>query len=683
MSNVTLIASLSSFLVIIIILTSLGYLVYTNGIKLPQKWLDFLLSLDFFPQILKDKLIENVEHNAQLLEDIQTLNNELMEDPICPKELRPIDGKCSDNDMEVRKNSAEEDCCFIKEPKQLSLINQLIKNAPSLAQDLAIGIGGRAVIGTVVKNIAGRAGSAKLGRNALKSKGKFFGRKLIKGSKIFKAAARRAGSKISAKLGTAIGKRLMSKISQKIATKILIQTATKVAAKGGAFAAKTGAKLAMGPVGAALLAFDLISLGLDLWDPAGFNDLTSASEVIGMSNEDPKWDDAFYNALRTEGIQLPLITGPLDFMTLSMAQDLEDNIGLIETYESTKFFDNKMEQIIDDVITFLDNDPNIDNMTEEEYENNFSKKYEELIDKIPDDFWLEYTNLLDKDKCAILHGKSVEVEREIDGKKVKVWECSWKKDQCMYWPTPDEVTNIYYKCDSCNNEGDQRLCINCKITSEACDPTTDDKCDVQELYKSYSEWNEEKGQCEMVNDAMRRACDSIPGLKYIKEYTPQQLVNDKIVNNLDQAKNALKKQMCVVKNRRHCKSNGGQWKWDANLGIYDCQIPTDQKVFETIFGTTITRGVKIGAEELARVTEIGVNEAKEWTKGAVEDTEQFFTKGGGAEDALNWTGGAVSDVGDFIVDDAGGKEVYDWAAGSVDDIASTFNSLNFDRLIPF
>ena len=265
---------------------------------------------------------------------------------------------------------------------------------------------------------------------------------------------------------------------------------------------------------------------------------------------------------------------------------------------------------------------------------------------------------MDKDKCNILGGKNVDVNRIVNGKSEVFTECSWKKDQCMTWPIPEKGQKIYYKCDSCEIINGERLCQNCKITDTPCNPENDDKCDKQELFKPYSEWNYDTNRCEIANDAMRRACDSVKGMRYIKDFTVQELIDKGIVNNRVQANNALKRQLCVLQDRDYCKSKGGNWNWNGNLGINDCTIPDAQKVFEWVFGTTITRGVKVGAEELAKATEKGYLETKKWTKGAIKDTEKFFTDGGG-NDAINWTKNAGVNIGDFIKDDVGNFVVKD------------------------
>ena len=95
----------------------------------------------------------------------------------------------------------------------------------------------------------------------------------------------KTGGKIGAKMGIMVAK-LANKLIAKISAKLAAKIAAKLAAKQAAMmATKFAAKAAMGPVGWALMVFDLISMGLDLWDPFGFNETFFNKDLRGMRNQ--------------------------------------------------------------------------------------------------------------------------------------------------------------------------------------------------------------------------------------------------------------------------------------------------------------------------------------------------------------------------------------------------------------
>jgi hypothetical protein len=94
----------------------------------------------------------------------------------------------------------------------------------------------------------------------------------IKQLVVKKAAVRVAWKtlQLSAKLMGKIAGKAGLRAAVKVATKIGV-TAGSALAKASAAAAKTAAKGSMGPIGVALILFDLVSIALDIWDPLDFN----------------------------------------------------------------------------------------------------------------------------------------------------------------------------------------------------------------------------------------------------------------------------------------------------------------------------------------------------------------------------------------------------------------------------
>lgn len=79
----------------------------------------------------------------------------------------------------------------------------------------------------------------------------------------------KGGGKLATKFGSKVVSRAIGKVSGKLAV--------KAGAKMGVMAGKMGAKAAMGPVGWAMMAFDIISMALDFADVGGYATFTANS----------------------------------------------------------------------------------------------------------------------------------------------------------------------------------------------------------------------------------------------------------------------------------------------------------------------------------------------------------------------------------------------------------------------
>lgn len=90
---------------------------------------------------------------------------------------------------------------------------------------------------------------------------------------IAKKLAKTAGSKFAGKLGTKMGSKLVSRAVGKLAGKL----GTKMAAKGAIIGAKMAKNASMGPVGAAMMVFDIVSMALDFADVGGYATFTANS----------------------------------------------------------------------------------------------------------------------------------------------------------------------------------------------------------------------------------------------------------------------------------------------------------------------------------------------------------------------------------------------------------------------
>lgn len=128
-------------------------------------------------------------------------------------------------------------------------------------------------------NVAMRRASGAT-KTALRKGGSSAARSGVKkaGSTIATAAAKAASSKAAALSGKAASK-VTSKIAATRAAKLAVQQAGKMAARLARIAGKCNS-----PVGAALAVLDLISMAVDILDPAGYNNFVSNEILLNARN---------------------------------------------------------------------------------------------------------------------------------------------------------------------------------------------------------------------------------------------------------------------------------------------------------------------------------------------------------------------------------------------------------------
>ena len=108
------------------------------------------------------------------------------------------------------------------------------------------------------------------------------------GGKLGGKVGSKLGSKLTLRMSTRAGSKAASKAAAMVATKAAQKIATGIAAKMaiklGVGMAKAASKAATG-IGAVLAVFDLISMGLDLADPEGYNNFTENSIIQTAINK--------------------------------------------------------------------------------------------------------------------------------------------------------------------------------------------------------------------------------------------------------------------------------------------------------------------------------------------------------------------------------------------------------------
>ena len=175
-----------------------------------------------------------------------------------------------------------------------------------------------AVAVKVVKTIftkAGRKAAIAFGSKILAGKGLVMARAGM-------AAARMAAAKFAVKIALKINQKIGAKLAAKLGVKLAQKAGAKMGVKVVAATGKAATKAAMGPVGWALLAFDVFSIALDLCDIMGFASLIPdmAKSNIDLRSSFIKADKDALEAYIKEQIKDP------EFM---VCQDIKDSSGKI------------------------------------------------------------------------------------------------------------------------------------------------------------------------------------------------------------------------------------------------------------------------------------------------------------------------------------------------------------------
>ncbi|CAM9089895.1 unnamed protein product, partial [Ectocarpus sp. 12 AP-2014] len=268
----------------------------------------------------KDNIIDEIIAAVEA-EMAQELRNNT-----CPNRPKCGDGTydCEEANRSCREgyvlftNSHDVLCCRFDPPAAgfpYEEIGKLI--AIEMAWALFTDPGGIAFMAKVSRSLAVKMGTnvAKAGRS-LKVMTKF-------SSKLSGAVAK-ANGRMAGKAASKTGFKLGTKVGVKMAKKLGMKLGTKVAMAIGKTLLKGAAKVAVsGPVGLAMLAFDLLSLALDLWDPAGYNDVQAAGQIKSMRDDILSH---YTRELANEGITNPLVTDPLYNMSDDAKAEFTENL---------------------------------------------------------------------------------------------------------------------------------------------------------------------------------------------------------------------------------------------------------------------------------------------------------------------------------------------------------------------
>lgn len=128
-----------------------------------------------------------------------------------------------------------------------------------------------------------------------------------------------ATSMVDRYIAKAVGRNLVTSAirdTAKAIGKTAGNTALKAMGKVGSTALRGCARFAealdLGPAGVAMLGFDVLTLGLDIADPLGFNQMLTQS---AMAKTKADLYGAYAKAMKEQNLPWPMVTGPLDVMS--------------------------------------------------------------------------------------------------------------------------------------------------------------------------------------------------------------------------------------------------------------------------------------------------------------------------------------------------------------------------------
>jgi len=241
-------------------------------------------------------------------------------------------------------------------------------------------------------------------------------------------------AKVVKNVGQKLGIKALQKLGIRAGEKAAIKAGATVGAKAGAkLATSTAAAASTGPgfpfVAAALFAFDILSLGLDLGDAGGYNKMSTVESYLEIQKTiDQEMKKAFQDA----GSEWPAVIGPLDSMTEDeLMKQMSEIIGKIMEYNPDKPENS---------------DPLVRPMNEKlilDLKNGTLKDTDLENDNIMD----KYFSMIDMDK--VYNKAFATLCTSKNGKIIDNTKCSYKDkkscDASYTWPPGDDQTYAEYK----------------------------------------------------------------------------------------------------------------------------------------------------------------------------------------------------------------------------------------------
>lgn len=284
-TQLVLLVGLGGFFIIIFVITLIVILVKTFNKKNNNK----------ISQQEKEKYLTSIGVDVSKLKDI--VDDTVGSDMNFACTARP---PC-DIGYKVSENKKGEECCYVDMDKMQPTRNEVMRTMmKDIAKELIITETTELVVSSLYR-IYGRIKTARAAAKAVK------------------------GASVAAKL----------------ATKAALTNGAKIAAKT---AAKSALKLGMGPVGWAMLVFDIVSAALDLYDPVGYNSFVSNEVAMNLRNI------AEHNFQRmhaeNEGQSIPLMAD-FDYKNPSGEFETKHVLPEITKRMNEKVIDSMTEEMIE------------------------------------------------------------------------------------------------------------------------------------------------------------------------------------------------------------------------------------------------------------------------------------------------------------------------------------------------
>jgi hypothetical protein len=465
--------------------------------------------------------LDDDKANIILLNNKYKLSQTEIHNKMCNNSIPPCNaGYIKDIVTDPQDSKKAYECCFIdpnrNDPKQIDTALGIVNN---IVQNMLVGEARDVVV--------------KLADRALKNPGK--------GVQLGERVATKVGTvlqkiKSSGKIGkllvdktTKIISKFSSKFAAKIQQVIIQKTGQKLATKLGGMAAKSVTKAGMGPIGWAMLAFDIFSFGLDMADPGDFDNLTSLKELTDARD---KTLDEFKNKMLKiyPGIKFPIIYGPL--AKLSDAEIIQ---------KKNKLLSDITYQYYEELLTtpaYVNATHTLSELEHDELLNKIADRLEKKLMSDP-----KYEETIMGILCNQLNGIT------IDG------ECSYKNRT---------------DCDK-SYDWDKMV----KAIKSATKTTTDASAKTEQ----YVEWK--KDRCIITDPTIRKICDD--------KNEEQNQANLKALPSLRLTYN-YDNQVCNI-TKDYCTYKGMDYITNKE-GLGDCKLNLGQNIGEMLFGTTVIRGLR-------------------------------------------------------------------------------------------
>ena len=325
----------------------------------------------------------------------------------------------------------------------------------------------------------------------------------------------------------------------KLLGKKLGTTLSKATLKGALKALKPG-PMAM---------FDIISFGLDVGNVGGFSQyetketLYKTKKYLDESFEKMVFDKLIleFTADQEKEKQTAKEQGlpftPIDFSQFTISDFLPLIMDPTNELKSNADYNKNLETKIKTLVT------DMLNFKEDETPHKCIEKYVTTLQKDADTGKLKLTGDETDEQLETIMGSYLSL---IDYDCIKD---IISNEECR------SVDGLIYDNDKCTYKKEK--CIKTLPLGE------------DQIYTEFKD-----GKCVLANPGMKEVCNK--------------LKNEVVGGNKNSVTYNEENGMCDI-SEEYCRTKGVSWKYNSNIKENDCYVPLEQKVFEVIFGETITR----------------------------------------------------------------------------------------------